>query len=54
MNDGFFAPWAVIKPDCQPAVLGSSCSRNQIIMSIRGFFFAIVNRLYESRKREPV
>src|SRR5262249_8755493 len=42
LNEGFFAPLAVIRPDCQPFGFGSSRSRNQSIMSIRGFFRASV------------
>ncbi len=42
-NDGFFTPLYVIRPDCQPERFGSSLSRNQSIMSIRGFFRAIPN-----------
>ena len=40
---GFFLPDAVRRPDCQPARLGSSLSRNQSIMSTRGFLRAIAN-----------
>ncbi len=36
-NDGFFLPPMVISPDCQPPRFGSSLSRNQSIMSTRGF-----------------
>ena len=42
-NAGFFLPEAVSRPDCQPARLGSSRSRNQSIMSTRGFLRAIAN-----------
>ena len=42
-NAGFFLPVAVSSPDCQPARVGSSLSRNQSIMSMRGFLRAIAN-----------
>ena len=37
------APRAVMSPDCQPFGFGSSRSRNQSIMSMRGLAFAIPN-----------
>ena len=42
-NAGFFLPAAVSRPDCQPAIVGSSLSRNQSIMSMRGFACANLN-----------
>src|SRR5438067_6343600 len=42
-NAGFFAPRTLIRPDCHPFRFGSSLSRNQSIMSMRGFFRAIAN-----------
>jgi SAM-dependent methyltransferase len=45
-NAGFFAPRAVIKPDCQPLRFGSSLSRNHSIMSMRGFFRAMPNACF--------
>ena len=42
LNDGFFLPAAVRKPDCQPMpMFVSSRSMNHTIMSIRGFARAI-------------
>ena len=38
---GFFLPDTVSRPDCQPPRVGSSRSRNQSIMSMRGFLRAI-------------
>ena len=48
LNAGFLCPVRVSRPDCQPPRRGSSRSRNQSIMSMRGFLRAIVNasRMY--------
>ena len=42
-KDGLRFPPSVIRPDCQPPTPGSSLSRNQSIMSMRGFARAIAN-----------
>ena len=46
VNDGFFFPAAVIRPDCQPLRFVSSLSRNQSIMSTRGFARAIAKACF--------
>ena len=45
-NAGFFAPRAVMSPDCHPSRFGSSFSRNHTIMSMRGFLRAIANACF--------
>ena len=46
LQAGFFFPRAVSSPDCQFPTAGSSRTRNQSIMSMRGFFRAIANACF--------